>query len=146
METLQFNITINASKEVIWEILWNDETYKKWTGVFCEGSSVKTSWNEGDKIYFLSPNGEGMNSIIEVKIPYEYIAFKHIGELKNFEEIPINDAVKEWSGAMETYRLIPKENSIDLEVKIDVIEKYVDYFKESFPKGLEVVKQLSEEK
>ncbi|WP_243416285.1 hypothetical protein, partial [Flavobacterium sp. HTF] len=34
-----------------------------------------------DKIHFMSPGGEGMNSIIETKIPNQYMAFKHIGEL-----------------------------------------------------------------
>lgn len=144
METLEFKIRIKASVETVWAVLWNDETYKKWTGAFCEGSYAVSNWNEGDTIHFMSPNGEGMNSIIETKIPNEYMAFKHMGEIKDFKELPVNEEIKQWIGAMETYRLTPDDEFTDLVAQVDVIEKHIDYFKEAFPKGLEMVKELSE--
>jgi hypothetical protein len=144
MTTLEFKIEINASKEKVWNILWNDETYRKWTNVFCEGTYAVSNWNEGDKIHFLSPNGEGMNSIIDKKIENEYIVFKHLSSMKDFEEMPIDDESKEWTGSLETYRLTQNNSTIILEVKIDTLEKYVDYFKTTFPNGLEMVKTLSE--
>jgi len=145
MEKLVFNIDIKASKEKIWKVLWDDETYRKWTSAFCEGSYVKTSWNEGDKIYFLGPTGEGMNSIIETKIPNEYMAFKHVGEIKDFKEVSPTEETLKWVGAMETYRLTQKDDLVDLQAEVDVIEKHIDYFKEAFPKGMEKIKELSEE-
>lgn len=144
METLEFKIRIKATPEKIWSVLWEDETYKKWTSAFCEGSYAVSNWNEGDKIHFMSPGGEGMNSIIEKKIPNEYMAFKHIGEIKDFKELPLNAETEKWSGYMETYRLIPDDEFTDLVSQVDVIEKHIDYFKEAFPKGLEAVKELSE--
>ncbi|WP_395047125.1 SRPBCC domain-containing protein [Flavobacterium sp.] len=144
MTTLEFKIEINASKKKVWNTLWNDETYRKWTNVFCEGTYATSNWNEGDKIHFLSPNGEGMNSIIDKKIENEYIAFKHLSTMKDFEEMPIDNESKEWTGSLETYRLTQNNSTIILEVKIDTLEKYVDYFKTTFPNGLEMVKTLSE--
>jgi len=144
METLEFKIRIKAAPGKIWSVLWEDETYKKWTSAFCEGSYAVSDWNEGDKIHFMSPGGEGMNSIIEKKIPNEYMAFKHIGEIKDFKELPLNAETEKWSGYMETYRLIPDDEFTDLVSQVDVIEKHIDYFKEAFPKGLEAVKELSE--
>jgi len=38
METIEFKIEINAPKQKVWEVLWNDATYRKWTNVFCEGT------------------------------------------------------------------------------------------------------------
>lgn len=145
METLEFTIKIKGSAEKVWDVLWKEETYKKWTSVFCEGSYTISEWNQGDKIHFMSPNGEGMYSVIETKTPNEYMAFKHLGEMKNFEELPIDEETKKWTGAMETYRLIPEEEFTTLIAQVDVVEKYLDYFKETFPKGLEKVKELSEE-
>lgn len=144
METLEFKIRIKAPVEKVWSVLWEDETYKKWTSAFCEGSYAVSDWNEGDKIHFMSPGGEGMNSIIEKKIPNEYMAFKHIGEIKDFKELPLNEETEKWSGYMETYRLIPDDEFTDLIAQVDVIEKHIDYFKDAFPKGLEAVKELAE--
>ncbi|CAD0002644.1 SRPBCC family protein [Flavobacterium salmonis] len=144
MEILEFKIRIKASPEKIWSVLWEDETYKEWTSAFCEGSYAVSDWNEGDKIHFMSPGGEGMNSIIEKKIPNEYMAFKHIGEIKDFKELPLNEETEKWSGYMETYRLIPDDEFTDLVSQVDLIEKHIDYFKDAFPKGLETVKELAE--
>ncbi|WP_348813354.1 SRPBCC domain-containing protein [Flavobacterium maritimum] len=145
MEILDFKIEINAPKEKVWSVLWDDETYRKWTTVFCEGTYAVSDWKQGSKIHFLSPNGEGMNSVIDTKIDNAYIAFKHLSEIKNFEVMPVDEATKEWTGAMETYRLTEDKGVAVLETKIDVVDKYVDYFKTTFPKGLEMVKKLSEE-
>ncbi len=83
-----------------------------------------------------------MNSIIEKKIPNEYMAFKHIGEIKDFKESPIDEETKKWSGAMETYRLTADDEFVDLTTQVDVVEKYIDYFKEAFPRGLENSKRI----
>lgn len=144
METLEFAIRIKASAEKVWAVLWNDEMYRKWASVFCEGSYAVSDWNEGDKIHFLGPNGGGMNSIIEKKIQNQYIAFKHLGEVKDFKELPIEGETNEWSGSMETYRLTPDDEFTDLVVQVDIVDKFMDYFKNTFPKGLEIVKELSE--
>lgn len=146
MLTLEFNIEINDPKEKVWDILWNVATYKQWTSVFCEGNYVVSDWKEGSKIQFSSPSGDGMNSIIDKKISNEYIAFKHISEIKNFVEIPFDSKTQEWSGTMETYQLTQNNGVTILEAKMDLIEKYKDYFKATFPKGLDLVKKLSEEK
>ncbi|WP_278022750.1 hypothetical protein [Flavobacterium ginsengisoli] len=72
------------------------------------------------------------------------MAFKHLGELKDYKEVPPNAETEQWTGAMETYRLDQKGDLVDLHVEVDVIEKHIDYFKEAFPKGLETIKELSE--
>ena len=144
MERLEFTIRIKATAEKVWSVLWEDKTYREWTSAFCEGSYAVSDWNEGDKIHFMSPNGEGMNSIIETKIPNEYMAFKHIGEIKDFKELPIDEEAKKWSGYMEVYKLIPDGEYVILTSFVDVIEKHIDYFKEAFPKGLEKVKEIAE--
>lgn len=144
MTTLEFKIEIKAPKEKVWDVLWKEETYKQWTSVFCEGTYAVSDWKEGSKIHFLSPNGDGMNSVIYKKTPNEYMAFKHISELKNFVEMPVDAKTQEWTGSMETYQLIEDNGLTVLVAKMDAVEKYVDYFKTTFPKGLDMVKKLSE--
>ena len=60
MKTLKFKIEINAPKEKVWNILWEDASYRKWTATFCEGGYAVTDWKENSKALFLTPNGEGM--------------------------------------------------------------------------------------
>lgn len=144
MITLEFNTEIKATPEKIWQVLWNDATYREWVSAFYEGSYAKSNWNEGDSIHFLAPSGDGMSSVIEKKIDNQYMAFKHLGEVKDFKEMPIDQAAQEWTGSMETYELTPNGDTTSLKVKVDIVEKYKDYFNEAFPKALEKVKQLSE--
>ena len=44
MKKLQFSIEINAPKEKVWDTLWQDENYRKWTSVFMEGSFAESDW------------------------------------------------------------------------------------------------------
>ncbi|MEI9912589.1 MAG: hypothetical protein WDO71_24880 [Bacteroidota bacterium] len=56
MQRINFSISINAPKEKVWQVLWNDSSYRQWTSAFSEGSYVVTdNWKEGTKILFLSP-------------------------------------------------------------------------------------------
>ena len=41
MEKLSFEIIINAPATIVWNAMWNEDNFKKWTSAFCEGSYVK---------------------------------------------------------------------------------------------------------
>ena len=145
MNKLKFSIQINASREKVWNVLWDDDTYRKWTSVFDEGSYAVSDWKEGSKVLFLSSNGDGMYSSIERKIPYELMAIKHNGMVKDGKEQPADEKTKEWAGAMETYTLTEEAGSTKLTVEIDITEDMQQYFRDTFPKALDKVKSLSEE-
>ena len=142
MSTLIFATKINAPKEKVWNVLWNDNSYRKWTAAFMEGSYAKSDWNEGSKIQFLVPNGDGMFGIIEKKIPGSEMTFKHLGEIKNGIEHP-----KEWRNATESYYLEEKNNVTELTVKLNIESNsgFEEYFNNTFPKALEILKDLSEQ-
>jgi len=144
MKTLSFNIEINATTQKVWQVLWSDLTYRKWTSPSQEGSYAITDWNKGSRVQFLNPKGEGMFSIIEDCRKYECMAFKHLGIIKNFEELPENEESKTWSGAMETYSLNEVNGITTLIAKMDTDEPYVDFFNQWFPKAFAIVKELSE--
>lgn len=75
MKKFDFLIEIKAPKIKVWNVLWDDATYRKWTATFSEGSQALSEWREGSKVLFLSPGGEGMFSIIHKKIPNEFMSF-----------------------------------------------------------------------
>ncbi len=141
---LSFKTEIAASADKVWEILWNDATYRQWTSVFSEGSYAVSDWKEGSSIKFLGPDGGGMYSIIEKSIPGKFMSFKHLGEMKKGMEQPIDDETKKWSGAMENYTLYETNGSTELTVDLDITEEFQDYFSKTFPKAIEKVKEISE--
>jgi hypothetical protein len=146
MKKLNYSIDIHASKEEVWNTLWDDATYRQWTSAFQEGSHAVSDWKEGSKILFLGPNGEGMYSRIERKIPNELMIFKHLGVAKDGKEAPMTDETKKWSGATESYKLSQNGEHTTLKVDADSTEEHFEIFKEAFPKALQKLKTLAEKK
>ncbi len=142
---MQFSTSISAPRNKVWDILWNDETYRKWTSVFMEGSYAESDWNEGSKILFLDGQGRGMYSTIDKKVPGEFMSFRHIGELKDGKEQPV-DETKGWSGSTENYTLREADGKTELLVEMDIVPEMADYFNKTFPLALEKVKSLAESK
>lgn len=144
MERKTFKTEINAPPEKVWDVLWRDETYNKWTAPFMEGSHAETDWQEGSKILFLGPDRNGMVSQIKTKKNNEFMSFMHQGIVKNGKEDTESEEVKMWKGALENYTLKDMDGKTELIVDMDIAEEYLEDFQKSFPKALEQVKQLSE--
>lgn len=141
---LKFEIEINASKEKVWDVLWNSETYKQWTEVFHPGSQYKGDLKAGGRIHFVSSELDGMFSDVIFYTPNEFVLFQHLGDVKEGEEQPIDDEKNFWSGCFEQYSLKENNGRVILKVEVDVVPDYAEYFNEAFPKGLRKIKELSE--
>lgn len=144
MKTLKFTVYISAPQQVVWNVLWSQESFKAWTSAFTEGWYAVSDWNEGSKIQFLSPEGHGLNSIIARKIPDEFMSFQHIGIIDSGMEKNESEESKDWLGAFENYTLTDHNGMTELKVEVDTAEAYVEHMEESFPKALRKVKELAE--
>ncbi|UUC45100.1 SRPBCC domain-containing protein [Flavobacterium cerinum] len=144
MKILQFKIDIKASRTAVWNALWEDSNYRKWTQVFSEGSIAISDWKEGSKVLFLDNSQNGMYSIIDQMVTGELMSFQHIGVVKNGNEEPLDDETEKWSGAKENYILIDLGDVTQLEVSMDITEDFEDYFQQKFPLALEIVKEIAE--
>ncbi|MEO8068230.1 MAG: SRPBCC domain-containing protein [Flavobacteriales bacterium] len=145
MERQHFSIRINAPRERVWRVLWDDATYSQWTAPFGAGGRAVSDWKEGSRVHFLSAEGDGMFSVIERREENAFMGFKHLGMLKGGEEQPADDAIREWAGAKEEYTLKQNNDGTDLSVAMDVGDSEVPAFKEMFPKALAIVKKLAEQ-
>ena len=143
-QKLELSIPINASKEKIWDVLLKDENYRKWTTVFHEGSYAEGSWDEGSKMYFKGPSGEGMVSRIKLHKPNEIITIEHNGMVKDNVEDYDSDQAKLWKDSNETYRLEPNGSGNTLFIEVDVVDEYAEWFKTTWQKAVEIVKELAE--
>ena len=144
MKKAKFIVKIDAPKEKVWNVLWDNSTYNKWTSVFSEGSHAVSDWKEGSEVLFLSGDGQGMFSTIAKKIPNEYMSFKHLGIVKDQQKQPEDEETKKWSGATENYTLKGNDGKTELIVEMDLADEHEDYFNKTFPQALDKVKELSE--
>ena len=141
LKTISFSIHIDSNREKIWNVLWKPVTYEKWTSVFTEGSHYKGELKQGSTIQFLGKDGGGMSSLIEKLVENEQMVFSHQKELKNGEE-----SCSTWQGAKEIYYLKKEsESGTELQVIMDITPDMEDYFNTTFPKALDLVKQISEQ-
>ena len=140
MKKLQFSTTINASPQEVWNKLWSDDSYRKWTAVFAEGSYAESDWQQGSEIRFLGPQGGGMYAIIETMIPNKEMNFKHMGEIKDGVVVE-----QPWAGAHERYLLNEKDGATELIVEMDTTEEMGNYFSEKFPAALAILRKISEQ-
>ena len=145
MKTLTYKTNINASPEKIWNCLLDEEKYKIWTAPFCPGSYYKTKAMEvGNRIHFLNPEGGGMYSTINSLIPNREVSFLHIGEIKNFEEMPLDSESEKWTNALEKYEIIHHGTYCELCITMEILDEYSEYMDQSFPLELDELKRISE--
>ncbi len=146
IEKLHFSININAPKTVVWETLWGKQSYTVWTQPFCDGSYYEGELAPNARIHFLMPEGSGMYSDVIFFRENELVVFKHIGDVIDFKEQPLNDETKKWTGCFEIYRLMEiNANTTEVEVEVDVTDAHIEFMKKKFPLGLEKLKELSEQ-
>lgn len=145
METLSYEIIVNAPKQRVWDVLWGENTYSEWTQFFGAGSQMKTDWKVDGKTYFVNPEGAGMVSTIDSLEEPDQILFKHLGMVdKDGVEDTESMEIKQWSGCFEKYILIDYDGKTKLHVEVQVEKNWEEHMNTGFTKGLEVVKNLAE--
>jgi uncharacterized protein YndB with AHSA1/START domain len=138
---LHHTIDIDAPRDRVWAVLWDDKTYPDWTSAFSEGSRAVSDWKEGSQIRFLGPGDNGMLAIIEKKVPNERMTFRHIAEIKDGKEQPAPSS--SWADAREEYTLKDNGRGTTLTVDADAADEYKDSFDKAFPKALQRLKELA---
>lgn len=142
MNKMKFKIDINASAEKVWDMLWGKDSYPVWAAIFAEGSKAETDWQKGSKALFLDSNNEGMVSRIADNIQNEFMSIEHLGMIKGGKE----DLNHEWSGVKENYNLSEKDGKTELVITMDSNEEMLVYFEKTWPKALDKIKLLAENK
>lgn len=143
-KTLHFPIRIDAPRERVWSVMLGPGTYDQWTAAFCEGSRYEGSWEQGQRIRFLTPSGEGMVAeIVENRAP-GFVSIRHLGEIKDGVEDTTSEKVRAWAPAHENYTLTPVEGGTQVQVDVDVLPDYEQFMQDTFPKALARLKELCE--
>jgi hypothetical protein len=148
MERMQFKTEIQADKAKVYQMMLEKEGYRQWTSVFNPSSDYEGSWNKGDKISFIGVNKEGkkegMVGLIKENIPQEFVSIEYIGMLDNGQEVTEGPVVEDWLGSFENYTFSGNNGQSTVTVDVDVHEQMSDYFKTTYPKALEKLKEICE--
>jgi uncharacterized protein YndB with AHSA1/START domain len=145
MKTLRFEKDIHASREKVWRTMLEQDTYRIWTAAFTAGSYYEGSWEQGERIRFLSPDGGGMVAVVDENRPFEHISVRHLGEIRNGVDDTDSEAVKSWAGnAFERYTLREDDGVTHLEVTCDVTPEYEAMMNDMWVRALARLKTLVE--
>jgi len=144
LNDFQFATLIDAKPELVWNTMLAPDTYKAWTAVFAEGSHFEGSWNTGDRIRFLIPDGSGMTSVIAENRPHEFLSIKHLGYVKEGIEDTESEQVKSWAPAFENYTLSAIGSSTEVKVEFAIPPELEDYMTTTWPEALAKLKSICE--
>ena len=140
---MQFTIEIHATRERVWDTLWQDETLREWAGIIDPGTYMVGELKVGNEVQYISGNGYGVTSLVEKLVAGEFLLLRHSADTKDSGK---EEREKEWTGGTESYSLAEKDGTTTLTVAFDVPPDLEEYFKINYPKALERVKILSERK
>ena len=142
MKQMQFSIEINATKERVWDTLWQDETLREWAGIIDPETYMVGDLKEGKEVQFISAaNGYGVTSLVEKLVAGEFLLLRHRADT---QEDGKREREKEWTGGEESYSLTEKDSTTTLTVAFDVPPELEEGFTVNYPKALERVKVLAE--
>lgn len=142
MKEMKFSIEISASKEKVWDTLWQDETFRQWAGVIDPGTYMIGDLKEGNEVQFISSeNGYGVTSLVEKLREGEFLLLRHSADTQDSGK---QERAQEWTGGEERYSLVEQGNTTTVTVAFGVPLELEEYFKVNYPKALERVKELSE--
>lgn len=144
MKTLRFETTIAAPRDVVWDVMLRDETYRAWTSAFMQGSYYEGSWEKGARIRFLGPEGGGILSEIAENRPHEFISIRHLGMINNGVEDTESPEVRKWAPAYENYTFEERAGKTRLSIDLDVAPDWEGMMNDSWPKALEALRKLAE--
>lgn len=151
MIKLQFTVSINAPATRVFDFMLginSKSTYEQWVSLFNPTSTYEGSWGKGNKILFIGvdENGEkgGMVSRVAEIIPNRIVSIQHYGLVKADKEITEGAEVEKWANGLENYTFEENNGTTTVTVDLDTAEDFVDYFKETYPKALDKLKEICE--
>lgn len=86
-----------------------------------------------------------MLSRIAEHIPNQFISIEHYGVFEEDVEITEDPQVEQWAGGLENYTFKSSGDATTVLVEVDVTDDHIEFFDTSFPKALQMLKELAED-
>ncbi|CAG5017485.1 hypothetical protein DYBT9275_05782 [Dyadobacter sp. CECT 9275] len=140
------SITIDASKEKVWDVLMLDNYNSIWYACFSEGTVAVTDWQVGSKVIFKDGSENGLIGTVMINEPSKMLSVTYTGMLEGGKEDYESEAAKDFAGSEETYVLSENNNVTTLDISVDMGADYFDMMTEAWDHALVSIKELSENK
>jgi uncharacterized protein YndB with AHSA1/START domain len=148
-ETLHFEISINAAAATVYQTMLDKKHFEEWTAAFNPTSRFEGSWEKGAKIFFLGTdeNGSsgGMVGWIKENIPNQFVSIEYTAFIQGDQEITSGPELEGWAGSCENYTFKATDKKTLLSVDLDANHQFLDYFKDTYPKALTILKSICEQ-
>lgn len=143
-QTIRKSIDIQAPREKVWEVLFNDKYTRIWYAEFSEGTYAQTDWQPGSKAVFRDKSGFGMVGRIITNKLYEKLSIEFEGVFTDGKEDYESADAHQVKGARETYILTEKEGGTQVSIESDMAQEHFESMSASWERALLKVKELSE--
>ena len=147
METLRFEININAKAELVFAVLIDAKHFEDWSKIFSPTSRIEGTWEKGSIMQFLSTETSGVCGLlskVEDIIPNKNICLAHFGFIQNGKWITEGPEVESLIGAYEKYSFREDQGYTLLKVETDIFGDFSQFFKDTWPKALTRLKEICE--
>ena len=148
MNTLRHSVEIKATKETVWQVLWDDKTFRDWANIIDPGTYMTGELQEGNEVNFIGNSDDGVSfgvtSRVEKLIPYSHISFEQVADITVGNDGSIKKRKTQWTGGKETYELEEHDDTVTLSHTQDVPDELVTYFNDKLPQALKRIKSLAE--
>lgn len=141
MKKLHFTARIHTPRERVWDTMLGQDSYRRWTAAFCAGSYFEGSWETGERIRFLGPDGSGgMTSVIVENRRPEFVSIKHLGCVVNGVDDFESAHARGLASAFENYTLSAEGEFTLLNIDVDTTPELESYMVDAWPKALALLK------
>lgn len=146
MKNLNYSITINRPKHVVFNMMIDKSVYPQWAKAWGELMAIEGEWREGEHISFFDHAHGGTKVIIEALRPYDVIKMKHIAmvNLQNLEIEPTDNAMRKWIGSQEEYYFKDSGENQTLVEIIMITDEMFEKMMEAWPQALHYFKEVCE--
>lgn len=138
-QTIKKEILINATRQKIWQVLFNDTFSRMWYDEFSPGAHAQTNWSLNSKVVFTDPTSNGLIGKVTQNRKLEAMIVEYTGQLVDGVEDYTSQAAQALKGKRETYRLAEQNGLVLLSISADLSDLYADQME---PAGIVRYKKL----
>ncbi|MEM1187652.1 MAG: SRPBCC domain-containing protein [Pseudomonadota bacterium] len=145
MKRHTYSISINKSRDTVFNKLVDKELYPRWARAWGAGMRCEGEWTVGGHISYFDSKRGGTRVVIEEFVPGESIKTKHVAMVdpENVDVELADETMRKWIGSQEDYAFMEEHGATTFRVEMTADEAF-DEMMNAWPQALEYFKEACE--